>query len=466
MKSTESSAILIADLGYGDAGKGSIVDYLTRQKKAHTVIRYNGGAQAAHNVISPEGQHHTFAQFGSGSLIPGTRTHLSRFMITQPLALFAEERHLRSLGVQDAFERLSIERGALVTTPFQQAANRLKEIARGEGRHGSCGMGVGETMSDWLTHGADVLFAGDLGQRQTVIKKLGFLRDAKMAELEQLLPQLGHNPQADSEMKTLGDPGLIEATADLYQYFAGLVRIIATEDFEKLLKQPGCVIFEGAQGVLLDEWYGFYPYNSWSTLTFKNADSLLDEAGFEGEILKLGLIRAYATRHGAGPFVTEDKQLSTLIQDAHNGKNPWQRDFRVGYLDFVALRYALEVTGKLDGLVVTNLDRLEAFPAWKTCSAYQAPQDQPDLDTYFRREGASLSAIRVPADPTDLEKQARLSQLLTELRPIYREHEKEQGSYLEALSQALNLPLAITSYGPGAMEKTNFMKLCQEPVLL
>ena len=146
----ENQAILIADLGYGDAGKGSIVDYLTRKTGAHTVVRYNGGAQAAHNVITPEGKHHTFAQFGSGTFVPGTRTHLSRFMMVHPLALLAEERHLQSLGIDDAFPRLSIDREALVTTPFQQAANRIKEIARGDGRHGSCGMGVGETMSDWL----------------------------------------------------------------------------------------------------------------------------------------------------------------------------------------------------------------------------------------------------------------------------------------------------------------------------
>jgi adenylosuccinate synthase len=154
MDKAKSTAILIADLGYGDAGKGSIVDYLTRTTGAHTVVRYNGGAQAAHNVITPDGRHHTFAQFGSGTFVRGTRTHLSRFMMVHPLAMLAEERHLRSLGIPDVFHRVSIDREALVTTPFQQSANRLKEIGRGDGRHGSCGMGVGETMSDWLTHGS------------------------------------------------------------------------------------------------------------------------------------------------------------------------------------------------------------------------------------------------------------------------------------------------------------------------
>src|SRR5512146_3203468 len=121
MKSEESLAILVADLGYGDAGKGSIVDYLTRLTNAHTVVRYNGGAQAAHNVITPDGRHHTFSQFGSGTFVPGTRPHLSRFMMVHPLAMLAEERHLRALGIPDAFRRVSVDREALVTTPFQQS---------------------------------------------------------------------------------------------------------------------------------------------------------------------------------------------------------------------------------------------------------------------------------------------------------------------------------------------------------
>jgi adenylosuccinate synthase len=156
------NATILVDLTFGDAGKGSLVDYLVRRDNAHTVIRFNGGAQAAHNVVLPDGRHHTFSQFGSGTFVPGVRTHLSRFMLFDPLALAAEERHLRSVGVTDAFDRLTLDRRALVVTPFQRAANRLREVARGDARHGSCGMGIGETMSDVLDdnlalRGADLL---------------------------------------------------------------------------------------------------------------------------------------------------------------------------------------------------------------------------------------------------------------------------------------------------------------------
>jgi adenylosuccinate synthase len=456
MNTRENSAILIADLGYGDAGKGSIVDALTRTSGAQTVVRYNGGAQAAHNVITPDGRHHTFAQFGSGMFIPGTRTHLSRFMMLHPLAMLAEERHLHSLGVCDAFERVSIECEALITTPFHQAANRFKEMARGNGRHGSCGMGIGETMSDWLNYGSDVLFAGDLGSRATVIKKLGFLRDLKFAQLEGLLADL---PQADvvcRELDLFSDPEMIPATADVYRHFASLVKIVEPDFLATLLNQPGTTIFEGAQGVLLDEFWGFYPYNSWSTLTFKHAETLLQENNFSGETFKLGLTRAYATRHGAGPFVSEDEQLSAKVQDRHNDNNDWQRQFRVGYLDFVALRYALKVTGQVDGLVVTNLDRLDEIPNWRICDAYRFSGDQAQADEFFAVQDGQIRDIKVSTDPTDLVKQEMLTRLLMEMQPVYSDCKKDQNDYLELISQKLNLPVAITSWGPTAREKSCF----------
>jgi adenylosuccinate synthase len=456
MNRIKSNAILIADLGYGDAGKGSIVDYLTRTTQAHTVVRYNGGAQAAHNVITPDGGHHTFAQFGSGTFVPGTRTHLSRFMMVHPLAMLAEERHLRSVGISDAFPRVSLDREALITTPFQQSANRLKEIARGDGRHGSCGMGVGETMSDWLEHGSQVLFAGDLPNRPAVVKKLRFLRDTKIAQLEGMLGDLAKLESAREELNVLVDPEMIETSADVYRYFSELVAIVEPAHLSRILSAPGTTIFEGAQGVLLDEWYGFYPYNTWSTLTFKNADTLLHENLFDGQILRLGLTRGYGTRHGAGPFVTEDADLTARVQDQHNQNNAWQRQFRVGSLDFVALRYALAVTGRVDGLVLTNLDRMDAMSQWRTCDLYQYAGDKTNLKDYFDLRGPFISDIKVPADPTHLGRQAELTHLLFKMKPVYVDLEKDSRAYIEFISQTLNVPVAITSTGPTALEKDCF----------
>src|SRR3954471_16685245 len=124
-------AIVIVDLGFGDAGKGLLTDYLVRRTGARMVVRYNGGAQAGHNVVAPDGRHHTFAQFGSGTFVPGVRTFLSRDVVVHPSALPREELALRSAGVTDGFERLSISADALVITPYHQALGRMRELARG-----------------------------------------------------------------------------------------------------------------------------------------------------------------------------------------------------------------------------------------------------------------------------------------------------------------------------------------------
>lgn len=113
-------AYIIAGLAYGDEGKGATVDYLCRRFPVGLVVRYNGGSQAGHNVVTPDGRHHTFSQFGSGTFIPGVRTHLSLYMLINPLNMIREEEHLREKGVTDAWDRLSIEGACLVVTPFHR----------------------------------------------------------------------------------------------------------------------------------------------------------------------------------------------------------------------------------------------------------------------------------------------------------------------------------------------------------
>src|SRR6266545_7401461 len=429
---TMQQAFLTVDLGFGDSGKGSIVDFLTRIHAAHTVVRYNGGAQAAHRVVTdgPNPREHVFAQFGSGTLA-GAATHLSRFMLLDPLAMVAEAQHLQALGVPDAFDRTTIDERALVITPLQRAANRLKELARGDGRHGSCGMGIGETMIDYLEHGQRVLFAGDLRSPDVLRTKLHFLHEINLAKIQALLPGLPDSDDAAREQSPLRDPDWPGWLVEEYIAFARYARIVPSAFLHSILRRPGAVIFEGAQGVLLDEWRGFHPYTTWSTTTFANAETLLAEAG--ATATRLGVIRCYMTRHGPGPFVTEDPTLE--LPEQHNGRNRWQGPFRVGHFDALAIRYAAEVTGGVDEVALTHQD-VAARHELRLCQAYQL-------------DGQRVERLE-PGPARDLQHQEQLTRRLLRARPVY---DAPGVDWQAVVEQTTGAPITLASYGPTALDK-------------
>lgn len=431
---------LTADLGFGDAGKGTIVDFLTRAYTAHTVVRYNGGAQAGHRVVTADtpAREHVFAQFGSGTFA-GAETYLSRFMLLDPLAMIEEEKHLCVLGVSDAFQRTAIDAHALVITPFQRAANRLRELSRDAGRHGSCGMGVGETMDDYLQHGGQVVVVGDLAHPARLREKLAFVRAVNLAKVQTFRATLPDSVQAQAELAILCDPAATDWLLDAYDEFAQRACIVSDEHLAAVLRRAGTVVFEGAQGVLLDEWHGFHPHTTWSTITFAYADALLKQAGYAGQTTRVGITRAYATRHGPGPLVTEDAELTRLLPDARNGFSSWQRGFRVGWLDLVLLRYAVEVLGALDYLAVTCVDRLSALPALHVCQSYA-------YDTFLVDRIARSSTLH------DLAYQARITEHLMRCRPVL-EPMADPDMLLAVLGDSLGVPVGLVSAGPTADDK-------------
>lgn len=433
-------AFLTVDLGFGDAGKGSVVDYLTRTYDAHTVLRFNGGAQAGHRVVTggSNPQEHVFAQFGSGTLA-GAATYLARFMLLDPLAMVVEAKHLQHLGVVEPFARTTIDAGALVITPFTRAVNRLKELARGADRHGSCGMGIGETMADALDYGEWVVVAGDLAQRDRLYQKLAFVRQLNIAKIAPLRATLPATRQAAEELDMLTDPDWADWLLAAYADFAKNTQIVGADYLHTLLQRPGNVVFEAAQGVLLDEWYGFHPHTTWSTTTLAQAERLLAEGGYTGNTTRLGLTRAYTPRHGAGPLVTEDSDLTQELPDARNGLHAWQQGFRVGWLDLVLLRYACEVVGRLDGLVVTCLDRIETLPELQFCSRYR-------YDTLI------VERIAPTPTPHDLAYQERITNALLQCRPRY-ERVTDSAELLQRIEATLNTPILLVSRGPTAEEK-------------
>jgi adenylosuccinate synthase len=380
----------------------------------HTVVRFNGGAQAGHNVVTVDGRQHTFAQFGSGTFWPGVRTFLSRFMLVDPLALAAEAAHLAAVGVPDALDRLTVDADALLTTPYHRAANRARELARGGDRHGSCGMGIGETASYALLAGCDAPRVGDCAAPRLLARKLGRLRDRLSDELGPLdAPPV---------------PDLCEA----YGAFAAAVEMVNSGYLAGVLRR-GPVVFEGAQGVLLDEWLGFHPYTTWSTTTFANAETLLAEAG--ASAVRLGVVRSYMTRHGPGPLVTEDPTLE--LPEPHNRRGDWQGVFRVGHFDAVALRYAVSVAGGVDALAVTHLDTVARQPV-QVCDGYLV-------------DGRPMERI-VPGPERDLDYQSRLTGMLLRARPSYLSGDLG-GDRPGVIEAALGTPVTLMSAGPTAADK-------------
>ncbi len=436
-------AFIVTDLGYGDAGKGTTVDFLARQCASSLVVRHCGGAQAAHNVITPDGRHHTFAQFGSGSFVSTSRTHLSRFMLINPLNMMTEAQHLIDLGVHDIWDRTSVDSDALIITPWQVSMNRIRETHRAGNAHGSCGQGVGETQCDSLDAPNLVLRVKDITGNLTM--RLRKLRDYKRGQLHLLGTESGvHFDALDSPL--FSDDTLIEQLASEYRTWADKVFIINNRDFALHTHAQETIIFEGAQGVLLDEWFGFHPYTTWSTTTHENAFTLLNDIGFDGEVVRLGVMRTYTTRHGAGPLVTHDPKLEESINEMHNGCGEWQGSFRMGWLDLVAHRYACEVAGGVDGIVLTGCDWVGQD--WKICNQYS---DVDIFEELFEPTDSGNTRI-IPGNKRDLNRQQLLAQACAQATPVLETITCIQ-ELEEHIEKALDAPIVIRSFGPSAQEK-------------
>lgn len=414
---------IVTDLGFGDAGKGTMVDALARKTGSKLVVRHSGGPQAAHNVVELGGRHHTFAQFGSASLLPGVHTHLSKHMLINPLNLFKEAEHLRSLGLGDPFKRLSIHEDALIITPFHMAANQIREQARGDSRHGSCGQGVAEAQSDWINYGIGLRAWEFRKGENYLLKKLCEIIALKRDQIE------------DAGLEWINKFGITEVCVDAYRDLFRLCGFGDDECFaEELHYEQEPVIFEGAQGVLLDEWHGFHPYTTWSTTTHKNAIEMLVDADYQGDIDHIGVMRSYQTRHGPGPFPTECRDLK--IKETHNTFNEWQRQWRCGFTDLMLTGYALDVmAGCVDRLAITHMDSIESLPFWPVGYAYL-------------HNGNPMEKLPVSAKE---EVQPELTKMVGNSDPIYdvigpKELPEYVGAYCE-------LPVGVLSYGPTAADK-------------
>jgi adenylosuccinate synthase len=424
---TAGHDLIVVGLGFGDEGKGATVDWLCAQGGVAAVVRFNGGAQAAHNVTA-EGRHHTFRQFGSGTLA-GVPTYLAGTMLVEPISLADEAERLAALGVDNPLSAVTVHPDALLTTPVHAAANRTREDARGAVRHGSCGLGIGETTWYDLATKAGVR-AGDTLENfaapSDVTDSAIRVRDClDVRTLTRKLDALAafYRPLLDTGRH--GHPA-VEDLVQVYSEFAAAVRI-ADEHHLAAVAGGGRLVYEGAQGVLLDELRGLHPYTTWTRTTPTHARAIGRAIG--RPTATLGVLRTYQTRHGAGPLAGEDHELRAARPERHNATGVYQGQWRVGPLDPVALRYAAAACGRVDGLALTHLDTIDGA-------------------RYIRGyEYAGHRVDRLPQGP-DLHHQQRLTRVVQHSAVALADLPAEPGELTAAVADLMGAPVVLTADGP------------------
>lgn len=228
----------------------------------------------------------------------------------------------------------------------------------------------------------------------------------------------------------------IDDMIDMYVEFADAVDIVGP-DALGAFGARGRLVFEGAQGVLLDEWRGFHPHTTWSTVEPSNARAMIDELGRDSYVL--GVTRTYMTRHGAGPFPTEDHALATAVPEVHNGFGRYQGGFRVGHLDEVLLRYAIEVCGGVDGLALTHLDALGR--------AQTAGTPIRGVQEYEGWRSVPVGQWR------DLDHQAALTDTLRAVAVVPKELPSDTETFVDYLSEETGVPVVLTADGPDRADR-------------
>ena len=345
------AAYAVIGAGYGDEGKGLLVDAVVADSGAAVVVRANGGAQAGHTVVTPDRRRHVFHHLGAGSLA-GAGTHLSRFFVHHPMLFGPEREAVAALG---GVTTVTADPRGAVTTPYDVAANQAAEAARGGLRHGSCGMGFGETVGrdGDPVHALRMADLAAPGLRA----RLAAIRDAwlpaRLAVFGASLSSLG----APAAAAVMGDAVLERFALDCEAYLDAV-----TLAPDAGLGRRGTVVFEGAQGLLLDQARGAFPHVTRSNTGLDNVVAVAAEAGL-GPVAVTYATRAYVTRHGAGPLAGEGPVPFDVV-DPTNAPNPWQGTLRTAPLDLdvLARAVAADLAGSAHGvgsarLAVTCLDQ-------------------------------------------------------------------------------------------------------------
>ena len=406
---------------WGDEGKGKIIDLLARD--ADFVVRYGGGHNAGHTLIW-RGDRLVLHLVPSGILNPQITNVIGNGVVVDPIHLRGEIARLRERGVVvDPGRNLLVSERAPLILPLHQALDRVMEGLRGAGKIGTTGRGIGPAYADRAYRSG--LRVGDL------LRPKAQLRDAIAALAREKAPLFaahgGFTFDVDAVASELSAVGaeLQPAIADTGHTLRQAVR-----DGKRIL-------FEGAQGVLLDVDLGTYPY-----VTSSNASpaGVPSGTGVPPTALQrvVGVMKAYATRVGEGPFPSEipEPEVQRLREAGNEYGSTTRRPRRCGWFDAVAVRYGVEVSGTSE-LCMTNLDVLSGFDPLRIAIAYQMPGGRLDRFPAFGLEAAKPIYEEVKGFDGDLTGVRKFEDL-----PAAARH------YVTTLEAHVGVPIKLVSVGP------------------
>ncbi len=425
------SSVIVLGAQWGDEGKGKIVDYLAQ--KADAVVRYSGGSNAGHTVVVND-VHYKLRLLPSGVLFSDKVNVLGNGVVINPGVVLAEIAGMKEKGIDCS--NLVISDRAHVVLPYHQRLDELQEEALGSHKIGTTKGGIGPCYMDKVARvGIRVC---DLMEPETFAEKLKVNMEAKNAIITKIYG---------------AEPFDYETVLKEYLQYAEELRPYVADTgvvMDELFAAGKNVLFEGAQATFLDIDHGTYPYVTSSSPTAGNACT---GSGIGPRFIDhvVGVVKAYTTRVGEGPFITElldtDGPGTQIRETGREYGTVTGRPRRCGWLDAFMLRYSARLNS-LDYLAITRLDILDQMPVIKMCTGYKIG------DTMLKRIPASLNVL-AEVEPVYEEFEG----WMTDISGI-REYDKLPANarkYLERLSEVAGVELGIVSVGPNR-EQTIVLK--------
>jgi adenylosuccinate synthase len=414
--------VVIVGAQWGDEGKGKVVDIYT--EKANAVVRYQGGNNAGHTLVVGD-EKTVLHLIPSGILHEGKKCIIGNGVVLDPKVFIEEIEGLKKKGYLQDESQLVIDRNVHIIMPYHKKIDLARESKPGERRIGTTGRGIGPTYEDKV--GRRGIRLSDLVEPHTFAQKLKEFLPEKNFLLENFLQD---SPLSEQEI-------LDEYNAYgkvLKQYMGNTSMLL-----EQCRKQDQNILFEGAQGSLLDVDHGTYPYVT-SSSTIAGGASIGTGFGPRHINEVIGISKAYVTRVGEGPFPTElhDEMGERLRKAGSEFGATTGRPRRTGWFDAVALREAVRTNG-LSGLAITKLDVLNDLDSIKICTAYSY---RGELLEEFPHDANTLKECKPVYEEIDGWKCDICS--VTE----YDQFPEKVKSYLAKLEEITGCPVVLASVGP------------------